>query len=194
MPATRRRGDALTLAIREATRAELTERGYAELTFAGVAQRAATSRPVLHRRYATRAQLVADALLDVAFAPAPAPPSGDVRADLMAVLAAVAAQYERIGLENVRLLTAEGDETVLDQFTARTGQLVAELIVPVIRTARDQGHLGPTELPPRVVMLPVSLLRQELLMSSAAPGQDGYAAIVDQIVLPLWRLSSGGRT
>jgi hypothetical protein len=56
--ATRRRNDKLMAAIHEATRAQLAERGYAGVTFEGVARRARTSRSVLYRRAPERLRAI----------------------------------------------------------------------------------------------------------------------------------------
>ena len=58
----RRRGDALYAAIFEATLAELTAVGYAELKMEHVASRARASKGSLYRRWSSRAELVADAV------------------------------------------------------------------------------------------------------------------------------------
>src|SRR5882762_74282 len=52
----RRRGDALTAAIFDATLAELAEVGYAELTMERVAGRAKASKGSLYRRWSNRAE------------------------------------------------------------------------------------------------------------------------------------------
>ncbi len=67
---TRRRDETLISAIRDATYAELEEHGYSGVTFEGVASRAKTSKPVLYRRYRSRAHMVTDALPTLRYPPA----------------------------------------------------------------------------------------------------------------------------
>ncbi|MFD0478308.1 TetR/AcrR family transcriptional regulator [Nonomuraea thailandensis] len=54
----RRRQVEVDQAILEAAYGELLDRGYAGVTYDGVARRAETSKPVLYRRYPTRASLI----------------------------------------------------------------------------------------------------------------------------------------
>ena len=55
---TRRRGAELEQAILDAAWAELCEVGYTALTIEAVAKRAGTSKPVIYRRWPSRAHLV----------------------------------------------------------------------------------------------------------------------------------------
>ena len=94
-PATRRRGDALERALLDAAWEELTEAGYANMTMDGVAARARTSKPVLYRRWPTRAQLVIAAvrahLPEVT--PAGIRDTGSLRGDLAAALTVASRWY-----------------------------------------------------------------------------------------------------
>jgi AcrR family transcriptional regulator len=190
MTARRRRGDELTSAIRAATLAELADHGYPGVGFQGVARRATTSRSVLHRRYASRAQMVADALLDASFAPPVRPPGPSLREDLISLLLVAGAQYERIGLDTMRALLAEADDDVRAKVAARTRDLVQAMLVPTIEAARDRRELGPAPLPDRVVMLAVTLLRHDMLMGAALPDRDEAVALSDDILLPLLHATS----
>lgn len=60
--AQRRRGPELDEAILQAVWDELSTKGYGGLTLDSVASRAGTSRPVLHRRWKSRSELVMAAL------------------------------------------------------------------------------------------------------------------------------------
>jgi AcrR family transcriptional regulator len=76
----RRRGSRLEDAILDAAWAELVERGYPGLTLEGVAKRAGTSRPVLHRRWQSRTALATAALgRHIAQHPIVVPDLGSVR-------------------------------------------------------------------------------------------------------------------
>ena len=104
--APRRRGAALDDALLDAAWQELVERGYGALTFDSVAQRAATSRPVIARRWATKPDLVRAAvgheLLRQVIA---IPDTGSLREDTLALL--------RFGLSRYRSYTAFGTADVL---------------------------------------------------------------------------------
>src|SRR6478736_6034784 len=83
----RRRGAALEEALLDATWQELVERGYGALTFDSVAQRAATSRPVIARRWATKPELVRAAVgHQVMREVITVPDTGNLRDDTVALL------------------------------------------------------------------------------------------------------------
>src|SRR5215469_11036902 len=84
---TRRRGAMLERAILDSAWAELAAVGYARFTMDGVAARAATSKPVLYRRWPNRAKLVLAALRRVVTPLVEdVPDTGDLRGDLLALL------------------------------------------------------------------------------------------------------------
>ena len=64
----------------------VSESGIAGVTMEAVAARAATSKPVLYRRWPDRAALLRDTLLPLAVQAIPAPDTGGYRADMLAVL------------------------------------------------------------------------------------------------------------
>src|ERR687884_1519309 len=82
----RRRGAALHRAIFEATLDELAEVGYAGLTMERIAERSRTSKASLYRRWPSRAELVADAVHSTHPDRNELPDTGDLRADVLALL------------------------------------------------------------------------------------------------------------
>ncbi|EQD55486.1 transcriptional regulator, TetR family, partial [mine drainage metagenome] len=82
----------LDTALLGATVALLDEVGYLGLTLEGVARRAGASRPALYRRWSHKAALVVDALASVAGTD-PAPDTGTLRGDLLAVQVGQAALF-----------------------------------------------------------------------------------------------------
>src|SRR5579884_3473386 len=103
----RRRGDALTTAIFEATLAELAEGGYAELTMERVANRARASKGSLYRRWSNRAELVVDAVHHARPHHVEPPDTGSVREDLLGYLRAIAELLNGADGEAVRGLMVE---------------------------------------------------------------------------------------
>ena len=86
-PLSLRRGVRLEDAILDAAWAELVERGYPGLTLEGVARRADTSRPVLHRRWPSRTALATAALgRHLAQNPIVVPDLGSVRDEICLLL------------------------------------------------------------------------------------------------------------
>jgi len=83
---TRRRGEALEEAIRDAVVELLAENGVAGVTMDAVAARAQTSKPVLYRRWADRAALLRDTLVPLAMQAIPHEDTGSYRDDMLAIL------------------------------------------------------------------------------------------------------------
>jgi len=74
-------------AINAATRQLLVSVGYGDLTMEGVAKRAGVGKPTVYRRHASKASLVAAALVDTLATVNPSPPdTGDANADLRLLL------------------------------------------------------------------------------------------------------------
>lgn len=182
--ATRRSGEQLREAILDAVREELSERGYAGLTFDGVAHRAHTSKPVIYRRYTTRAQMVLDALIRHAPADLPSESAGDLRADLMALGLALGRRFEHIGITTVRRLIADVDDELLPQLAELAAAPAEQALQRVLDAARARGELAPEPLPERVAMLPLALWHHEMLFIGHV-GEAAVADIVDRICLPL---------
>jgi hypothetical protein len=61
----------------------------------------------------------------------------------------------------------------------------------IVERAIARGELGPKKPPARVVSLPVDLLRHELLMTLGPVAPQTITQIVDDVFLPLARVSSG---
>lgn len=185
---TRRRGTELAAAILDAAWDQLTSRGYAGLTFEAVAERAGTSRPVLYRRWATRAELLQAAVRhhgdkqDVT-----APDTGSLREDLLTALR----RSNRHRSDFLVLLSAS-----LGEYYAETGSSphdVREILLRGHRLAIDdileravaRGEADPGRLTPLVRAVPYNLYRHEVLMSLQAVPDETLEAIVDEVFLPL---------
>src|SRR5215469_930880 len=83
----RRRGKVLEAAIFEIVLRELAETGYVKLSIERVAARAGTSKPVIYRRWPTRARLVYAALrANRPVLSSAAPATATVRGDLIVIL------------------------------------------------------------------------------------------------------------
>lgn len=181
---TRRSGDALDEAVREAVRGELGERGYAGLTFEGVARRARTSKPVIYRRYASRAEMVVDAWVRSTPDDLPGTSTGSLREDLLAIGAAYVRQFERIGLDTLRGLLAEAGSELLPELSAITSEVADHVLGGALDAARERGEIGPAPLPRAVADLPLVLVRHELLFAGGLD-EETLADLVDTVCLPL---------
>src|SRR5689334_13609153 len=84
---TRRRGTVLETAIFKIVLRELAETGYVDFSIERVAAKARTSKPVIYRRWPSRAKLVYAALrASQPLYSSQAPDTGTVRGDLMVIL------------------------------------------------------------------------------------------------------------
>ncbi len=188
MTATRRRGPLLEEAILDAAWEQLVDAGYAGFTFEGVASRAKTSKAVLYRRWPDKEALLLATLAHRGFGvPVETPDTGSLREDLLVALCAMNARMGRI--------TAALFSTVLSAYFAETHTTFAHLrkqligdrrsvMTAILQRAIDRGELvGP--LPPRVVTLPMDLLRHELLMTLQPASDAAIVEIVDTVFLPL---------
>jgi AcrR family transcriptional regulator len=171
-------------AIRDATRAELADHGYQGVTFEGVARRAKTSKPVLYRRYRTRAQLVADALPKMA-PPRPSTTSvASLRDDLAFLLGSIFSNMRRMGIDTYRSLMAEADDELLDTLAdsvAGTGRAVHR----ALSNARNRGEIGPADIPDNVATSILGLARYEMYFRPNAVDKAALIQIVDTVYLPL---------
>ncbi|GAB7185887.1 TetR/AcrR family transcriptional regulator [Kitasatospora sp. Ki12] len=190
----RRRGDELERAILDAVWAELADHGYDRLTMEGVAARARTSKPVLYRRWPNRAALVIAALGRNAPDYQEPPDTGELRADLMLFLRSVLHRFDDLPPAAVHgfLVDLLRDPELRAGFT---GGLTAEGPVGslgvMIRRAADRGEVDPARITPRVVSLPLDLLRDAFLVGGSVPSDAVVAEVLDEIVLPLLRAPSG---
>lgn len=187
---TRRRGAALEHALLDAAWAELTEKGYAHFTLDAVADRARTSRPVIHRRWPQRRDLILAAVRHHHEQdPLTVPDTGSLREDLLAYLREVSAKR----VEFVVLFSV-----LLAQFFEETGSSPAEFRAQVVqgrvtgagteavwKRAVARGEVNEERLTPRLKALPFDLLRTELTRTLQPVPEDAIVGIVDEVVLPL---------
>ena len=193
MTATRRRGAELEEALLDAAWEELVAVGYSGFTFEGVAARARTSRTVVYRRWASRADLAVAAIAHYDRKhPLPVPDTGSLRDDLVALLRRFSERSSELAVVMSLRMSA---------FFAETGATLADLrerlladragpnaMEQILDRAAARGELDPARLTPRLAALPVDLIRHELLMTGRPVSDDVITEIVDDIFLPLVRL------
>lgn len=188
----RRRGEVLYAAIFQATLAELAEAGYSRLAMERIAARAGASKASLYKRWPSRAELVVAALQHQAIAPAPAPDTGNLRDDVLALLRRAAALLAGVFGEAVRGLMAE---TLTDP--ARTATLRPNMFIPRNRLMREvldraaaRGEISPAAITPQLIDLAPALVDHHFLIHGAPIPDDVLTGIVDNVLLPLLRNSS----
>ncbi|KAB8186493.1 TetR/AcrR family transcriptional regulator [Microbispora catharanthi] len=191
--ASRRRGAELEEALLDAAWDELVSVGYGGFTFEGVAARAQTSRPVVYRRWASRADLAIAAIGHYGRKdPFAVPDTGSLRDDLVALLRWMSERRGELAVVMSMQMSeyfAETDSTLADL----RERLLAErggprLMEQVLDRAAARGEIDPRRITARLADLPVDLIRHELLMTGRPVSEDVIAEIVDDVFLPLVRL------
>lgn len=190
MATTRRRGAVLEAAIQEAVLAELAEHGYSGTTYEGVAARAGTSKPVLYRRWPSKAAMVAAANVRSNLDDVVAPDTGTLAGDLRELLRQV---RSRIGMIDRRTLLALMADLPADSATSLRMLLLdkgVQLVGPIVERAQQRGELGPSRLPDLVVGLPFDLVRHDYAVVGSL-SDETLDSMVDQVLVPLYRASAG---
>jgi AcrR family transcriptional regulator len=185
---TRRRGAELETAILDAARDELLGRGYAGFTIEGVAERAATSRHVVYRRWRTRQELALAALRhEVGPHSAAIPDTGSLRGDLIAVM---------VRANETRMTTAALFSMHLGAFYQETGMtpdaLRNELLGGragsseiILERAVARGEVDAAALTPRRSNVAADLFRHEVIMTLKPVPRSVIEEIVDIALLVL---------
>lgn len=181
----RRRGAALEQAILDAAWEELTQVGYRGFTIEGVAARAQTGKQAIYRRWSGRVQLVIAAMRK--YAPALSgelPDTGELRADVLALLRRAAERNVQLGPETIHGLLAELVED--PEREALINRTVGEAAMrTILERAAARGEINLDQTSPRIGALPVDLFRHEVLVTSAPVPDAVILEIVDDIFLPL---------
>jgi AcrR family transcriptional regulator len=188
--AVRRRGSALEEAILEAAWAELLERGYSGFTMEAVAKRAGTSRPVLSRRWQTRADLAVAAigsyiqknLISV-------PDLGNVRDELAMFLRKISDRgmiaVAKV-LFSMRDYFVETDSSLAElrnELRRRLGD--SRAFDEILQRGIRRGEIDPSKLTKRIISLPLDLVRHEGLMTQRPIPRAVIDEILDSMFLPL---------
>jgi AcrR family transcriptional regulator len=186
----RRRGAELEGALLEAAWQELQEAGYAALTYDAVAARAGTSKPVLYRRWPTKADLVVAAMQHAGlFARRELPDTGSLREDVLVSLrnfndsragfiTAISVYMANIA-GDTGLSPADLRERLLGRRTSGGRVLVDRAVA--------RGEIPDRERPDGLVAMPFDLFRHDLTMTLARVPERRILEIVDDLWLPLIR-------
>lgn len=185
--APRRRGEALTAAIFDATLAELDECGYAELTMERVANRAHASKGSLYRRWTNRAELVVDALEHIRPFELEAPDTGNVREDLLGLLRAITARFEGAPGEGARGMIVETvrDPDLMHVVRRRFVDPVVNMVLDLLRRGAVRGEVRPSALTHRVANVGPALVRHHFLVHGGPIPDEFVVEIVDEVLMPL---------
>lgn len=184
----RRRGKVLEAAIFAVVLQELAEAGYVNFSIERAAARAGTSKPVIYRRWPTRARLVYAALR--ASRPVlsfKAPDTGTVRGDIMVILHGVSKMVEEFSPEVVFGLIAELLHESDASLFADVHELSTKMMMEILNRGVGRGEVAAEKLTPRLAALPLDLARHQLVLLQQPLSPEDVEEIIDRIFLPLVR-------
>jgi AcrR family transcriptional regulator len=193
----RRRGDVLENAILQAAWDEWNEAGYTRLTMENIALRAKTNKNAVYRRWPSKAKIVAAAIGKHLTKPeglGQVPDTGDVRSDMLALLHGIVKPMQAIGGETIHGLMTElyGGNLIAslpEMLSDKADNELTEMIRAILLNAEKRGELKLSEVSPQVLSLPANLLFYEVLTTHEPVADDTITGIIDDIFLPLVRLS-----
>lgn len=186
----RRRGAELEQAILEAAWAELHAVGYAGLTIEAVATRAGTSKPVIYRRWSSRAALVIAAWARNVPVRQAAPDTGALRSDLLALFTRIARRADTMMSETIAGVMGEAfrhPEVIALLRERIEAAPLSGAIGTIVRRAVDRGELPPVHLPTRAARIPLDLIRSESMTCGTPITRETITELVDDVYLPLLR-------
>ncbi|MEI6215699.1 MAG: TetR/AcrR family transcriptional regulator [Actinomycetes bacterium] len=182
----RRRGDSLLTAIFQATISLLAEVGYSALSLEAVAHRAHTGKASLYRRWASKVDLVVDAL-DYEINKCEIPLDlTDLRAGLLLKINSMATAFAGdLGqamagciseFQREPKLQQAAEEKIINPRKAAMAQSLNEGIAA--------GKIRPN-IPPMVVDLPVAFMMHSISFVGRSPNEAEITNFVDTVMLPL---------
>jgi AcrR family transcriptional regulator len=184
----RRRGKVLETAIFEVVWQELAETGYVNFSIERVAAKAGTSKPVIYRRWPTRAQLVYAALrASRPVLSSEGPDTGTVRGDLMVILHDISEMVDDLSPEVIFGLIAELLHENESSMFAEVHERNAKIMNTILKRGIERGEIAAEKLTPRLATLPLDLVRYQLMVLRQPLSAEDAEEIVDRIFLPLVR-------
>jgi AcrR family transcriptional regulator len=182
----RRHGAELDAAIRAAVLTLLAEHGPSGVTMEAVAAAAATSKPVLYRRWPDRAHLLRDTLMGIATTAIPHEDTGSYRTDMLAVLRGWAALFTGPDAPLLRAaVAAAAHDTELSAAFRQDviGWRKAEMAA-LLRRGVERGDVR-ADVPVAIAReLGQSVLWHRLLITGDPITDDLVVALVDDVLVP----------
>lgn len=185
---TRRRGTVLETAIFKIVLRELAETGYVDFSIERVAAKARTSKPVIYRRWPSRAKLVYAALrASQPLYSSQAPDTGTVRGDLMVILRRISEMVEEVSPEVFFGLAAELLHESESALYSGVQEHSTKIMTEILERGIARGEIAAKKITPRLAALPLDLARYQLMILQQPLSAQDIKEIVDQIYLPLIR-------
>ena len=184
----RRRGKVLEAAIFDVVLQELAETGYVSFSIERIATLAGTSKPVIYRRWPTRARLVYAALrANRPVLSSEAPDTGTVRGDLTVILHRVSEMVKDVSPEVIFGLIAELLHESDSLLFAEVHEGNVKIMTEILTRGIGRGEIAAEKLTPRLAALPFDLVRYQLMVLRQPLLAQDIEEIIDRIFLPLVR-------
>ncbi|MFI9324299.1 TetR-like C-terminal domain-containing protein [Kitasatospora aureofaciens] len=187
----RRRGKELENAIFEAALDQLTSGGYARLTMEGVAAAARTGKAALYRRWASKVELVIDALDSTLPRPHGVPDLGSARAELLQLIELFTdAICSRSGAALHALmaeLSQQQAEVFKDFIVRRVIGPTKDTILDILRRGVARGEVRPDAVSPLVADVVPAMLMFQVKLFDGGLAPDFAVRLVDDVLIPMVR-------
>ena len=172
--------DAIVRAVLEATLAELAARGYERLRVEDVAAAAGMNKTSIYRRWPTKADLVLAAVDGTRDGARPFRETGDLRADLVALLRAKVRRVATPGGRAIgrALFSIDADDPVAAVIRARRYSLPAS----VVQRAIERGELAPDVDAAFVSELLLAPVLHRLFVTNEPVGRAFVERVVDHVL------------
>lgn len=167
---------------------ELAETGYVDFSIERVAAKARTSKPVIYRRWPSRAKLVYAALrASQPLYSSQAPDTGTVRGDLMVILRRISEMVDEVGSEAFFGMAAELLHESESALYSGVQEHSTKIMTEILERGIARGEIAAKKITPRLAALPLDLARYQLMILQQPLSPQDIKEIVDQIYLPLIR-------
>lgn len=187
----RRRGRALEAAIFDATLELLTSGGFARLTMEGVAGAAQTGKAALYRRWASKADLVVQALAATLPPRTDIPDLGSVRAELMQLVAGLGAIMNSRAGAAIRVLMAELDHEQASSFKdfllGRVLEPANAATLAILRRGEIRGDVRPGAATQIVADVAPAMMLFHAKGCENTLDEAFATELVDQVLVPMVR-------
>jgi AcrR family transcriptional regulator len=186
---TRRRGETLERAIFDAVLYQLQAVGYAGLTMEGIAGCARTGKAALYRRWASKEDLVVDALNHLLPPVADLPDHGNLRDDLLELMRRMTAMVNSATGCALRCVLAEIDQDhpFVRLVHERVMKPRKQMFQTVLKRGVERGEARPDALNMLLTEVGPAMVAQRFLADGPPVPDDFVVSVVDDIVMPLLR-------
>ncbi|WP_345328557.1 TetR-like C-terminal domain-containing protein [Kitasatospora aburaviensis] len=187
----RRRGKELERAIFEAALDQLTSGGFARLTMEGVAAAARTGKAALYRRWASKVELVIDALDSTLPRPTDTPDLGSTRRELLLLIEGFAGAINSRAGGAMQALMGELDheqaELFKDFIIQRVIMPTRATIVDILRRGVERGEVRPGADTSMAVDVAPAMLMYRVKTCGRQFGPAFAVELVDDVLVPMIR-------